>query len=117
MTDQARRKELVANYKRTHPEAGIYRIVNTQTSRVLLGSSVNLESMRNKMAFARSTNSPGALDYRLRKDIKEYGLDSFRLDVLDVLDIRPEMTDAQIRNDLSGLEDLWREQLSASDFY
>jgi hypothetical protein len=117
MIDNARRKELVANYKQTHPEAGIYRIVNTRTNRALLGSSTNLEGMRNKMKFARSTNSPGALDYRLRNDIKEYGLDSFDLEALDVLDIRPEMTDREIRDDLAALESIWREQLGGSSHY
>lgn len=110
MIDKARRKELVGEYKRTHPEAGVYRLVNMCSGKALLGSSPNLASMRNKLAFAKSTNSPGALDYRLREDIKQYGLDAFSLEIVDVLDIRPEMTADQIRDDLTALEDLWREQ-------
>jgi hypothetical protein len=75
--DKARRKELLTEYKQTHPEAGVYRIVNTQNGRALLGSTPNLASIRNKLEFARSTNTPGALDYRLATDIRRFGLDAF----------------------------------------
>lgn len=59
MVNLARRKELIGNYKRMHPEAGVYRIVNTRTNMVLPGSSTNLASVRNKLKFAQSTGSPG----------------------------------------------------------
>ena len=117
MTDKARRKELVGEYKRTHPEAGVYRLVNTRSGKALLGSASNLASMRNKLAFAQSTGSPGALDYRLREDIKQYGLDAFSLEILGVLDLRAEMTANQIRDDLNALEDLWREQQDPALLY
>jgi hypothetical protein len=37
--------------------------------------------------------------------------------VLEVLDITPEMTPAQIRRDLDTLEALWREKLDPSLLY
>lgn len=39
MNDKARRKELLAQYKQTHPEAGVYRIINGENGKVLLGSA------------------------------------------------------------------------------
>ena len=120
MDDKSRRKQLTADYKRTHPEAGVYRVVNTKTGRVLLGSSLNLNSVRSKLEFARSTKSPGALaalDHRLTSDIHQYGLDAFALEILEVLDIRSEMTPAEIRNDLATLEALWREKLDPAQLY
>lgn len=117
MTEQARRKELRAQYKQTHTEAGVYRIVNSQNNTVLLGSSANLPSVQNKLDFARSTNSPGALDWRLRKDISQYGIEAFSLEVLEILETRPEMTPADIRKDLAVLEELWREQLDQGLLY
>lgn len=117
MSDKARRKELVAQYKQNHPEAGVYRIVNRRNGKVLLGSAPNLASVRNKLEFARSTNSPGALDMKLRKDIAEHGLDAFELEILDVLETPPEMTSAEIRDDLAALEDLWREQQDQALLY
>lgn len=117
MTAQSRRKELRAQYKQTHTEAGVYRIVNTRNNKSLLGSSLNLPSVRNKLDFARSTNSPGALDWRLRKDISEFGIEAFSLEVLEILETRPEMTSADIRKDLAVLEELWREQLDPALLY
>jgi hypothetical protein len=117
MDDRARRKDLVNQYKQNPPEAGVYRIVNTCNNRLLVGSSTNLASIKNKLDFARSTNSPSALDHRLGKDIREFGLDAFTFDVLERLEVRPEMTTAEIRDELATLEALCREQLDPALLY
>jgi hypothetical protein len=117
MSEQNRRKELVRQYQETKPEAGVYRIVNSHNNKSLIGSTTNLQNIRNKLAFARSTNLLGALDLRLNRDIREFGIDAFSLEVLEVLDITPEMTPAQIRRDLDTLEALWREKLDPSLLY
>ncbi len=70
--ERARRKELLAQYKQAAPDAGVFRIVNRHTNRALLGSSLNLASVANKVEFARHSGSPGALDHRLRKDFEQY---------------------------------------------
>lgn len=115
MKQYSRRKGLLAHYKRTQSEAGIYRILSSRNNKALLGSSTNLASVRNKFAFAQSTNTPGALDHRLAKDIAEFGIDAFSLEVLDVLETRPEMTPAEILKDLAALEKLWREKLDPQE--
>lgn len=117
MTEQARRKELRAQYKQSHPEAGVYRIVNSRNNKALLGSTPNSASIRNKLEFAKSTGSPGVLDHRLSKDIRQFGIDAFSLEILDILETRPEMTPAEILDDLSTLEDLWREQVDPELLY
>lgn len=117
MNEQERRKELTAQYKNTHSEAGVYRIVNRGNNKFLLGSTPNLPGMRNKFEFARKTNSPGALDHRLKKDIQQFGLDAFSLEVLDVLETKPEMTYQEILDDLRVMEKLWREKLDSSLLY
>ncbi len=117
MTDKPSRKELIAQYRQTRPEAGVYRILNARTGKGLLASSTNLASERNKLEFARSTGSPGALDHRLRADVARLGADAFTVEVLDILEIRPEMTDREIRDDLEALEQLWRERLGPEVLY
>ncbi len=111
------RKALRAQYKQTHPEAGVYRIVNGATGKALLGSTANLPALRNKLAFAHSVNSPGALDGRLQQDIRTFGLAVFTLEVLEVLDTPPELTGAAIAADLATLEALWRERFDAAELY
>lgn len=117
MSEQSRRKELRDRYEQRRPEAGVYRIVNRRNNKALLGSSPDLTSVRNKLEFARATNSPSALDYRLKDDIRQDGIDAFALEVLEVLPIKPEMTPAQIREELAALEALWRETLDPTLLY
>jgi hypothetical protein len=117
MNDRSRRRELSAQYRQTHPEAGVYRIVNARTGRSFLASAVNLASARNKLEFARATNTPGALDRKLRDDVREYGLDAFSFEVLEALQPSPERTSAQIREELAVLEALWRERYDPATLY
>jgi hypothetical protein len=78
---------------------------------------LNLPSVQNKLEFARRTNGTGGLDHRLTKEIRELGIEAFSLEILEVLETRPEMTDAEIRADLATLEDLWREKLDPALLY
>ena len=111
MTDRARRRELKEQARQNPPEAGVYRIVNRKAGTYLLGSAVNLDSMRSKLAFARSTGSPSALDLRLKAEVLRDGLENFDLEILDTLTVTPEMTTAAVRAELATLEELWRERL------
>jgi hypothetical protein len=115
--DRARRKELLARYRQVRPQAGVYLIRNAGNGKALLGSTVNLRSLRNKLEFARETNLPGAVDGRLTRDVATFGIEAFSLEVLDVVDVTPEMTDDQIRDDLDMLEGLWRDKLDPSTLY
>lgn len=117
MQDKHRRRELAAEYKRTRPEAGVYRIVNSASGKAFLGSALNLPSVRSKMDFARSTGGTGGLDHRLIPDIRQQGIEAFTLEILEVLDTRPEQTDAEIKADLATLEALWREKLDPATLY
>src|SRR5262245_3833687 len=117
MSQQSRRKELQEQYEQTPPEAGVYRIHNRQNNKTLLGSTTNLPGIRNRFEFSRAHNTPGGLDLRLSKDIREFGFDAFSLEVLEVLEITPEMTPAQIRADLATLEALWREKMDPALLY
>lgn len=117
MDNKAERKRLVAEYKRTHPEAGVYRLRNTRTGRVLIGSSLNLESIRSKLAFAQKTGSTAGLSHRLAADLRTFGADAFTLDVLEVAETRPDMTRVEIADDLATLEALWRERFDPAELY
>lgn len=117
VADKERRRELVSEYKRSHPEAGVYRIVNSVNGKALLGSALNLNSVRSKMTFAGKSGTTGGLDHRLNADIRQHGIEAFSLEILEVLDIRPEQTDAEIRADLAALEALWREKLDPATLY
>lgn len=117
MTDNDRRKQLKSEYRGSAAEAGVYLIVNERTNRGLLGSTRNLASLRNRIEFAKTTNSPSALDGRLAADVREFGIQAFSLKVLDSFEPETTLSAAQIQLELSALEDLWREKLGAASLY
>jgi hypothetical protein len=117
MIDSTRRKELKNSYQQTRQQAGIYRITNSATGRVLLVSTTNLTSAKNRLDFAISQKMAGALDQRLKKDVLAHGFDALSLEVLETIDPAAETTDAELAEDLHTLEALWREQLAGTDFY
>ncbi len=112
MTEKERRRELSARYRATPREAAVYRIRDGATGRTLLGSTPDLRSLLNRLEFARSTGTASALDGRLAAAIRDHGIESFELEVLDRLEPRPGATDAEVAADLAALEALWREQLA-----
>lgn len=115
--DKATRKDLKAQYRESPPMAGVYSLTNTATGRRLVDVAANLPAVENKLAFARSTNLPGALDRRIRRDVEQYGAESFRFEVLEELPHKPGQTDAEVKDDLAVLLDLWREKLAGDDLY
>jgi hypothetical protein len=111
MIDKARRREIAAEYRQQTPDAGVYLIRCAGMDRALLASSLDLRSERNMLAFAQATGMSGVLYRGLAGCIAEFGLDALSFEVVEVLDIAPSMTPAQIRADLATLEGLWREKL------
>lgn len=110
MDQRSRRKELVEQYRQTRPEAGVYRIVNRQNGKVLLASSPNLPSVESKLEFARKVGGATIFGYKVAPDIRKFGIDAFELEILEVLESKPDMTPAEILADLKTLEELWRER-------
>jgi hypothetical protein len=117
MTAHDRRKELLARYKQSGPEAGVYCIRNNATGKTLLGSALNLASVRNKLAFAKSTRTASALDWRLLDDVRQFGLEALSMEVLEVLQPEPGTAKGDIVNDLATLEVLWREKFDPALLY
>lgn len=113
MSEKQRRRELVSQAET--PDAGVFRIINRVTNKMLLGTSENLRGTKNRLEFALSTDSVAALDGRLVADAQEHGIDVFDFEVLDVLE-RPEDSES-LADDLAALEGLWRERLADQPMY
>jgi hypothetical protein len=117
VVDRARRKELSATFQQAPADAGVYRIVNRETGRYLIGSTTNLAGFRNRFEFARSNDSPGALEPRLRADIARFGFDAFSFEVVDTLGVKPEMAPEQVVVDAEALAALWRDKFDPALSY
>lgn len=111
------RKSIVRELANAPMDAGVYRIVNEASGRSLLATTHDVASAKNRFAFAQATNSASALDQRLASDIAAHGVASFRLEVLETVRQRPEMTTEELRAEIAALESLWRERLTPAGLY
>jgi hypothetical protein len=116
-TSSDRRRELRAIYEQQPREAGVYLLRNTVSGRVLVASSPDLRSVRNRLEFGRATGSAGVLDRRLLADARAHGVGAFELEIVDILPVPPDSTREQVLADLAELEELWRERLGAVPQY
>ncbi|HLP15038.1 MAG TPA: metalloregulator ArsR/SmtB family transcription factor [Bacteroidota bacterium] len=99
-------KDIKTRYKQTPPTSGVYQIRNTQTGRILLGSSLNLHGPWNKHRFALSTGVHS--NKELQKDWNELGPDAFVFEVLETVKVDP---DVNMSVALETLEKSWTAKL------
>src|SRR5450759_2413738 len=104
MSGAERRRELRTAYERRTPEAGVYALRNTLNDRMLICSSADLHSVRNRFEFAQATGSVGALDGRVASDARKVGVSAFELEILDRLSVEPDTPADQLAADLAELE-------------
>jgi hypothetical protein len=81
------------------------------TGEILLLSTAHLEAAANQFAFAQKFGS--CVHMKLQKEWAQLGGDSFSLIVYDSIRKNETQSDSAFRKDLSDLEEIWRERLSA----
>lgn len=103
------RKALIRQYKETRRPMGIYCVRNTVNGKLLIGTSVDLPSMLNRQ---RTQLRMGMhRNPALQKDLSEYGIEAFEVEVLDTLEV-PDQADYDPTADLRTLEQMWLDKLS-----
>jgi len=95
-------------YKQSRPDMGVYQIRNTTNGRVYVGSSTNLEGIRNSKLFQLRMGKV-VFSRELQKDLDAFGAGSFEFSVLEVLGKSEPGTDAD--RSLSALHLHWLEKL------
>lgn len=117
MDESTSRRALKAEFRERRPDAGVYRILNARTGRSLIGTTTNIRAMRNRVAFAKSTQSVGGMDGRLAADLRKHGFDAFSFEVLETVPVAPEKSRESLTSDLEVLEGLWREKFAGEPHY
>ncbi len=102
------KEELKREYKGRQKPAGIFQVRNTVNSKVLLGSSLNLEGPLNAAKFMLSTGQHE--NKALQKDWNEYGPDKFVFEILEVVQIKND-PNFNLNDELTLLEMIWLEKL------
>lgn len=105
-----KRKELKAACKETKTVAGVYCFRNTANGRVLVGSSLNLKSAQNRLAFELETGkSFNDVHAEMIADCRKHGKDKFEFEILETI----KEDDIDPRKTLEKLEKKWIEKLGA----
>jgi hypothetical protein len=104
------RKAIAREYKESYRPTGVYRLRNTVNGKVLVGSSVNLPAIFNRLRMQLDAGTHPMYP-ELQRDWKALGAAAFEFEVLQELE-PPEGPGWDPREDLAALEALWLEELS-----
>ena len=110
-----KRKTLINDFKQGKIVGGIFRVANTRNGMYLLDYAANLQAKQNSFNFMVSSGS--CLDYRLKKDLAEFGCQAFIFEILEALDKKTGQTQNEFIDDLKMLGQLWSEKLDPSKRY
>lgn len=103
-----RRKEIIREYKENPPPAGIFRITNTATGKILIGKGLNVKGKIN--SNLAQLKFGGHRNKELQEDWNRYGPEVFSCEVLDYLKENPLHPERQA-DELAELFELWLEKL------
>jgi hypothetical protein len=73
----------------------------------LLGHAADLQAKKNSFDFMLSTGS--CFDYKLKKDIAEFGNKAFNFKVLETLEKKNEQSREDFEDDLNVLHQIWKD--------
>lgn len=105
------KKALTLAYKERKVIGGVYRIVNSVNSNMLLASTADLQGAQNRFDFAQKTGS--CIHLKLQKDWAELGANAFQFEVLEELEKKEDQTPKEFKEDLKTLEEMWQEKLNS----
>ena len=95
-------------YKQNSPDMGVYQIRNTANGRIYVGSTTNLEGIRNSRLFQLRMGKV-VFSRELQKDLDRFGAESFEFSVLEVLENAETGTKSD--RSLASLYVRWLEKL------
>jgi len=102
------RKVLIREYKESRRPMGVFQVRNTTNGKCLIGTSVDLPSMLNRLRTQLRLGAHG--NRELQQDWNRLGSDAFAFEVLDTLP-PADQADHDPTDDLGVLERLWLDKL------
>lgn len=111
MKIKADRKALVAHYKETRPDAGVYRIINTIIGSYHLDWDTDIKTIAGKMDFARTTGIYGVFPLSLAAEMQRDGFQHYSLEILEQVPVKAETSAEELKEELMLLAELWQEKL------
>lgn len=113
--DKEQRKKLREQYKTRKVVGGVYRIRNRETGRFYLQWTDDIQATRN---WYKSCTDFGSCPLpHLQADWKQYGVDAFALEEMDLLEKPEDQAREDFFIDLKTLLELWSEKLPREGRY
>ena len=113
--DAKSRKDLRAQYKERDVTGGVFVIKNIKTDKMLLDCAADIHGAKNRFDFCQKTGT--CAYHKLQKDWAEAGGGQFTFETLEELTKGDNQTQAEFREDLRLLKDMWSEKLSGEILY
>ncbi len=108
------RRQRRQEYKLREKSAGIFRITNTATGKVLLGSSLDLHGPLNSLEFQLTYGSHK--NQALQDDFDRYGRDAFAFEIVEVVKSSDD-PGFSVEAELERLEKVYAERLDRGNAY
>ncbi len=103
------KKELINEYKQQKQPMGVFRIRNTVTGKIFVGSTMNLAAMWNRLRLQLDTGSHPIAD--LQNDWKQLGEQAFKYETVSELEHKETEATADYQAELKLLEKMCIEEL------
>lgn len=112
--DKQQKKDLANAYTQSYRRMGVYQIRNVTNGKIFVDGSMDLDGMRNRVAFMKNTNLNSIS--ALQQDWLKYGGDSFEYEVLDQIkpfdDVKSDDSELKsYKDEVDALLGLWLEKL------
>jgi hypothetical protein len=109
-----RMKSMREAYKSETKQAGIFRVTNTVTNKVFLGSTLNLHGPLNRLQFELQQGMSRISG--LQEDYRRYGQDAFIFEVVEVIEPGKDPK-VSLERELEKVEQRYAEALDRGNTY
>ncbi|HEX3033138.1 MAG TPA: GIY-YIG nuclease family protein [Bacillota bacterium] len=108
--DQARKKELISQYKQTKPPMGVFIIRSHVNNKYYIQGAKDLRAVING---AQARLASGMHPNReLQKEWQEFGSEKFTIEILEHLEYDKDEAKTDYSEDLAVLQGFWEEKLA-----
>lgn len=105
-----RRSELKQAYKQKEQRKGIYKVFCSQNNQIWVDSSVNIDSIKNRIWFNLRLGTH--TNKQLQAVCKQHGLDSMAFEIIELVDA--ELSGYALDSTMKDRKAHWIEELNAS---
>lgn len=102
---------MIREYKETPREMGVVGLRSLTDGSLVVVPSTDVQGFINKFDFAKKTNTHETLTLEFRKMVESEGFDNVVLEVVELIDAKPEATRKERLDELTVLYDVIQDKI------